>query len=152
IRVHVRPEPRPGGFEVRDQFTGLEVRASIERHVLDQMGESLLVVLLEERSRLHRQAQGDALFRPGVLSHEVGEPVGKGRRPNGSVEGNRLLKIDRRPGGRLGRNHRRQREDERNPDNGSHRPDYKRGPYRGRARLTLTGTVSPRLTSISVTK
>ena len=66
----MRPEPRAGRLEVRDQLAGLEVRAAVERHVLEHVREPLLVVGLVERSGLDRQPQQHALGRAPVLADE----------------------------------------------------------------------------------
>jgi hypothetical protein len=44
--------------------------------VLDQVREPELIVFLEQRPGLHREAQRDALGRPRILTNEVCEPVG----------------------------------------------------------------------------
>ena len=80
IGVDVRPEPRADRFERRDQRSRLEMRAAVERHVLDEMREPLLVVGFLQRSGLDRQPQGHALLRPGVLAHEILEAVRQCRR------------------------------------------------------------------------
>ena len=40
----MRSEPRPDRLEGRDELARLEMRAAVERHVLDEMGEPLLIV------------------------------------------------------------------------------------------------------------
>ena len=49
--------------------------AAIEGHVLDEVREPLLIVLLVHRAGLDRQLEADALFRARVAADVVGEPV-----------------------------------------------------------------------------
>ena len=44
VRIDVRSEPRADRLEGRDQLTRLEMRAAVERHMLDEMGQPLLIV------------------------------------------------------------------------------------------------------------
>jgi hypothetical protein len=76
------------------------VRAAVERHVLDEVGEAELIRLLEKRSRLDGEPQRGALRRPAVPANEVGEAVRQLAGPNRRIERNRLLKVDRLRGDR----------------------------------------------------
>src|SRR5262249_48978602 len=96
IRVDVWTKPRTGGLEIGDQLTGFEVRASVERHVLDEVSEPLLFVGFEERTSLDRQTQRDGLLGPGILPNEIFQPVGKVAGSNGGIEGKWLLEVDAR--------------------------------------------------------
>ena len=95
VRVHVRAEPRADRFEVRHQLARLEVRAAVERHVLDQVREPKLIVGLEQRSRLHREPHRHALRGPRIRPDEVGEAVGQLRGAHGGVERNRVRRVER---------------------------------------------------------
>ena len=70
VGVDVRSEPGADRLERRDQLAGLEVRAAIERHVLDEVRETLLVVGLVNRPRLDGQPQRDPFGRLCVLADE----------------------------------------------------------------------------------
>ena len=82
VGVHVRAEPGAEALEVADELAGLEVGAAVERHVLDEVREPLLVVGFLERPRLHGQPQRYALFRAPVAPDEVLEPVRQRPRPD----------------------------------------------------------------------
>ena len=66
VGVHVRPEPRADRFEIRDELPGLEVLAAVERHVLEEVREPLLVVGLVEGAGLHRQPEQHAAGGPRI--------------------------------------------------------------------------------------
>ena len=74
------------------------MRAPVERHVLDEMREPLLVVSFLHRSRFDCQTQRDAFFGPRVLAHEKLQAVRERRGTNGTVERNGILKLDLRRG------------------------------------------------------
>ena len=63
IGVDVRAEPRADRLEIADQLARLEMRAAVERHVLEHVREPALIVGLVDRAGLHRQAQQRAIFR-----------------------------------------------------------------------------------------
>ncbi|OPZ67768.1 MAG: hypothetical protein BWY82_02717 [Verrucomicrobia bacterium ADurb.Bin474] len=48
---------------------------AIESHVLAEVGQPTLVLVLENRSGIHRQAHFHTILRHPVLSDIVGEPV-----------------------------------------------------------------------------
>src|SRR5262249_26156917 len=74
---------------------GLEMRAAVERHVLDEVGEALLIVRLEQRSRFHGEPERQPLGRPAVLADEVLQPVRQRGGLYPAVERDGLLKVDR---------------------------------------------------------
>ena len=92
----MRPEPRAGRFEIRDELARLEVRAAVERHVLDEVRESLLIVGLEERPALTARRSDDALLRTRILADEELQAVRQRAGADGSVERNGLLKVEGR--------------------------------------------------------
>ena len=61
----MRPEPGADRFEVRDELARLEMRAAVERHVLDEVREPLLIVGLVERAGLDREPQRARASRAG---------------------------------------------------------------------------------------
>ena len=90
----VRPEARADRLEVRDQLAGLEVRAPVERHVLEHVREPLLVVRFVERSGLDRQPQQHALGRATVLADEIFEAVRQRARHDRRIERQCILWIE----------------------------------------------------------
>ena len=94
VGVDVRSESRADALEVREHLARLEVRAAVERHVLDQMGETLLIVGLVQRAGFHREAKRHALGRTAVLADEVLEPVGQRRGSHGLVERDFVLRVE----------------------------------------------------------
>ena len=104
VGVDVRPQPGADSLEVADELARLEVGAAVERHVLDEVREALLVVRFLERPRLDRQAQRHALFRPSVAPDEVFEAVRQRPGPDRRVErqngaASRSAEALRRPAG-----------------------------------------------------
>src|SRR6185503_6060002 len=80
---------------------GREVLAAVEGHVLEQVGEAALVVLLEDGSSVDGQAEGRAVLGAPVAADVVGHAVGQATAPHGGVEGEGVLQpVGRRGGGR----------------------------------------------------
>ena len=90
IRVDVRAHARTGRLERLDQLPRLEMAAAVERHVLEKMRESLLLVGFVDRARLHRELEHHALLRPHVLSDVVREPVRQRPFRNRRIERQRI--------------------------------------------------------------
>lgn len=90
----MRTKARPNRLEEGHQFTGLEVRAAVERHVLQEVRQSALVVLLVDAADIHRQAQRHTTGGPPVVSQEVADAVWQPAAANDRVE--------RQHGGRVG--------------------------------------------------
>jgi hypothetical protein len=91
VRVGIGAEAGTDGLQVRDQLPRLEVLAPVEVHVLEEVGQAALVVVLEDGSRLDRQAEGHALLGAAVLADVVGDPVGEPPDPDGGVDGEDLV-------------------------------------------------------------
>ncbi len=68
--------------------------APVERHVFDEVRQTLLIVGFEQRPGFHRQPQRNSLLRPGILADEEFEPVRQRAGADGAVEGERLLEVD----------------------------------------------------------
>jgi hypothetical protein len=51
----MRAEARSNRLKIGDQLAGLEMRAPVERHVLDEVRQPLLIVALVQRAGLDRQ-------------------------------------------------------------------------------------------------
>ena len=60
--------------------------AAIERHVLEKMGEALLVILLVQGARFDQKPQRRALFRLLVGPHHIANAVGQGAMFGGRVQ------------------------------------------------------------------
>jgi len=92
----VGAQARPDRLEVREDLARLEVRTTVERHVLDQVGEAALIVGLHHRPCLDGKPHRDSLRRLVVLPDEVLETVRERGRSDCSVERHRRLQVDRR--------------------------------------------------------
>ena len=77
VGVQVGAPLDPDRLQVRHQFVFLEVGRAIEGHMLDEVGQPLLVVVFEHRAGLDHQAQFELLFRLAVLLDVVGQAVGQ---------------------------------------------------------------------------
>ena len=84
----MRSESSADRLEIRDQLAGLEVGAAVERHVLDEVREPLLIVGLVERSCLDRQSQRDSLRRLVVPPDHETEAVRERSGPDRRIEWN----------------------------------------------------------------
>ena len=91
VRVGVRPEARADGFQEAHELAGSEVLAPVEGHVLEEVGEAALVVLLEDGAGVDGQPQGHAMLGPAVAPDVVGHPVGQAAAAHRRVEGKRIL-------------------------------------------------------------
>src|SRR5690606_16891933 len=76
-----------------------EVARAVERHVLDEVGEAELVVVLEDGARADDEAQLSAPLGARVLPHVVAKPVVERADPQGGIERQRVAL---RGGGRGG--------------------------------------------------
>ena len=75
VRVEIGAEPHADLLEEVDERLLREALRAVERHVLDEVREAALVVVLEHRARVHREPDLRALLRLLVRQHVVGEPV-----------------------------------------------------------------------------
>jgi len=87
VGVDLGPELHADRLEVAHQRLAREVLGAVERHVFDEVGQPLLVVVLVHRACAHHQPQRGALFRFGVGAHVVAQTVGQGARGHGRVDG-----------------------------------------------------------------
>jgi hypothetical protein len=85
VGVEVGAESHADALEVIDDLLLLEVLRAVERHVLDEVGEPLLVVVLEHRAGVHRQAQLGPLLGAPVGADVVAEPVRQSADPHGRI-------------------------------------------------------------------
>ena len=89
VGVQSRTEPHADRLHVVDQFLLVEVLCAVEGHMLQEMCQSLLIVLFQHRTRFHHEAQLQAVFRFRVLPHVVGKTVLQLTRPRTRVEAQR---------------------------------------------------------------
>ncbi len=105
VRVDVGAEPHPRRLQERDDLLLREVARAVERHVLDEVREAALVVVLEHRAGVDGEAELGAPGRLGVVADVVAQAVRQ--------RADRDPRIDRHRDGqrrRLGRRrHRRRR-------------------------------------------
>ena len=125
VRVDVRSEPRTSRLEVLHELSGSEVLAAVERHVLDEVREPLLVGVFLERAGFHGQSKQHAFRGPGVLADEELKAVWQRAADDRAVKGNRFLWIER-PGRRRLREQpgRRQDDSETQKNDGQRSADW----------------------------
>ena len=73
--VDVGPEAHADGLEVAHELVLREARRAVERHVLEEVREPALVVVLEDRTGVHDEPELGALLGLGVPADVVAEPV-----------------------------------------------------------------------------
>jgi hypothetical protein len=100
VRVRVGTEARADGFQEPHELARCEVLAAVEGHVLEQVGEAALVVLLEDGSGVDGQSEGRAVLGAPVAADVVGHAVGQAAAPHGGIEGEGILQPVGRRGGR----------------------------------------------------
>ena len=96
VGVDVRSETGANRLERRHQRARLEMRAAVERHVLDEVREPLLVVGLLDRAGLDHQPQRHPFLGPPVLPDEVLQPVRQRRLVGRAIEGDLIPRIEAR--------------------------------------------------------
>ena len=79
VGVEVGPEAHADAFEVVDQLVAGEAAGAVEGHVLDEVGEAALGVVLDDRADVDQQSQLRPRFRLGVGADVVVRPLS--RRP-----------------------------------------------------------------------
>ena len=75
VGVDVRAEPHPGRLQERDDVLLREVARAVERHVLDEVGEAALIVVLEHGAGVDDEPQLGPPGRLGVAPDVVAQPV-----------------------------------------------------------------------------
>ena len=76
-------------FQVPNELLLGEVPGSIERHVLDEVRQTPLVVVFEDRPRVDDQPQLGSILRPLVGSDVVAQPVVQSADDHSRIEGQR---------------------------------------------------------------
>ena len=77
VGVDMGPEAHPERLQRVDQRLLLVALGAVERHVLDEVRDAELVVILEQGAHLYDKAQVGAARGIGVLTDEIAHPVGK---------------------------------------------------------------------------
>jgi hypothetical protein len=72
----VRTEARADTLEEGDEFARLEVLRAVERHVLEEVRQAALVVLLVDRADIDRQPQRHATCRARVAADVITASAG----------------------------------------------------------------------------
>ena len=100
IGIDVGAELHADRLQIIDQLLFFEVFGAVERHVLNEMRQSELILVFDDRPHIHDQTQFRTVLRSVVLLHEVAQPVVKLADHDRGIRGNRVLG---RPGLRNGR-------------------------------------------------
>ena len=118
----MRTETRPDRLEEGHQLARLEVGAAVEGHVLEEVRQASLIVVLLHAADVDGEPQRHAIGRAGVLAEEVAQPVWQAAGANRRIQRQRLGQGGGRRGRwrgrrghlrvRTGHRHERQRHDE----------------------------------------
>ena len=81
VGVDVGTELHPDRLQVVDQLLLLEVLGAVEGHVLGEVGQTELVLILQDGAGVHHQAKLGAVLGGAVLAHVVAEAVFRVRPP-----------------------------------------------------------------------
>ena len=74
-RVEMRPEAHPQALDEIDQRLLREALRSVERHVLDEMRQAALVIVLEHRAGIDHEPELGAMLGIPIGAHVPGEAV-----------------------------------------------------------------------------
>ncbi len=77
LGIGVGAEGSPARWRKSIRSPGGQVGRALERHVLQEMGETALVVVLHQRAGLDQQAQADAARRRGIRQDGVAQAIGQ---------------------------------------------------------------------------
>ena len=75
VRIDVRTELHADRLEIVDQLLLGEVAGPVERHVLHEMCEPQLVVILQDGAGVDDEPELRPVLRPSVFAHEVAKAV-----------------------------------------------------------------------------
>ena len=103
VGICVGAKPQSDRLEVGDDFLGLEVLRAVEVHVLIEVREPALVILLDRGAGVHHEPQGGALLGLVVDADVVAQPIRQHAGTYAGVEPNRVGQGRRRRGARGGR-------------------------------------------------
>jgi hypothetical protein len=95
VRVDVGAEAHAERLKERDRLLLREVACAVERHVLDDVREPLLVVLFEDGSGPDDEPQLRALLGFRVGADVIPQPVGERRPDDRGIDGYRLAQRER---------------------------------------------------------
>ena len=89
IGIKILAELHADALQVLLQGVAREVRCAVEAHVLEEVGQTALLVFLLHRADALRDVEVAPLFGPLVVADEIGEAVLKLARLDGRVKGDR---------------------------------------------------------------
>jgi hypothetical protein len=101
VRVDVGAELHAGVLEEIDELLPLEAARAVEEHVLEEVRDAALVLLLEHGARVDDEPQLGAVRRLDVPPDVVGEPVVELADPDGRVGRDRIVRGERLGGCRF---------------------------------------------------
>ena len=78
VGVGVAAKAHSHALEKFHQRPGRVMRAAVEGHVLEEVGEAALILLFFERTAAHEQTEGGASFRFVIGQHNIAEAVWQG--------------------------------------------------------------------------
>ena len=90
VGVDVGAETHPDGLQVVDDLLLLEPARAVEGHVLQEVGQALLIVVFLHGPGVDRQPEGHPLLRLTVDPDEVAQAVVQTPLGNGRVQGQRV--------------------------------------------------------------
>src|SRR5690606_9816951 len=83
--IGVGAELKPRSLEDPDQLAFLDIRGLVEGHVLDEMGKSLLVLILMKRAGVDPEPERGRAGRGGIAPERIMHAVGKDTEADGFV-------------------------------------------------------------------
>ena len=93
VRVHVRAETHPDRLHVVDEFLFLEMFRPVERHMLEEVRQATLVVVLEYGTRIDDEPELRPLLGLGVVPNHVAETVLQLPGADGRIDREGLIEI-----------------------------------------------------------
>ena len=85
IGVQVGAESHADRLEIFHDVVLREILRAVERHVLEKVREAPLIVVLENRTGVHDEAQFGTLLGFGVAAHIIAQAVGQGTGAHGRI-------------------------------------------------------------------
>ena len=91
VCVYTRTKGHADRFQKTGQFLAGKALSAVERHALDKVGHSLLVLFLEHRSRLHCQPQFEPILGRPIAANVVAQSIIQDAPPHVPVHRHDLL-------------------------------------------------------------
>ena len=98
IAAEAQPQPLHGG----DELAALEVAAAVKDHVLEEVRDALVALVLVERARVDKEPQAAAPGGFGGVADDVAQPVGQAPAEQLGILSERRLGLSLRGGGGRG--------------------------------------------------